>query len=32
MFIDLTPEQHALRAELRGYFADLLTPPSAPSC
>jgi hypothetical protein len=26
MFIDLTPEQHALRAELRGYFAGLLTP------
>ena len=26
MFIDLTPEQHALRDELRGYFAGLLTP------
>jgi len=26
MFIDLTPEQRALRAELRSYFADLVTP------
>ena len=26
MFIDLTPEQLALRAELRGYFAGLLPP------
>jgi len=26
MFIDLTPEQRALRDELRGYFAGLLTP------
>ena len=26
MFIDLTPEQQALRDELRGYFAGLLTP------
>ena len=26
MFIDLTPEQRALRVELRGYFAGLLTP------
>ena len=26
MFIDLTPEQLALRAELRGYFAGLLSP------
>ncbi|MBN0972541.1 acyl-CoA dehydrogenase family protein [Gordonia hongkongensis] len=25
MFIDLTPEQRALRAELREYFADLVT-------
>jgi len=29
MFIDLTPEQRALRAELRGYFAGLLTPAEA---
>ncbi|MBU3060669.1 acyl-CoA dehydrogenase family protein [Nocardia sp. NEAU-G5] len=26
MFIDLTPEQRVLRAELRSYFADLVTP------
>ncbi|MET8651510.1 MULTISPECIES: acyl-CoA dehydrogenase family protein [Nocardia] len=26
MFIDLTTEQRALRAELRSYFADLVTP------
>ena len=26
MFIDLTPEQRALRDELRGYFAGLMTP------
>jgi alkylation response protein AidB-like acyl-CoA dehydrogenase len=26
MYIDLTPEQRALRDELRGYFADLMTP------
>jgi len=26
MFIDLTPDQHALRTELRGYFAGLMTP------
>jgi len=26
MFIDLTPEQQALRDELRGYFAGLLAP------
>ena len=26
MFIDLTPDQLALRAELRGYFAGLMTP------
>ncbi|MBH0778514.1 acyl-CoA dehydrogenase family protein [Nocardia bovistercoris] len=26
MFIDLTTEQRALRAELRAYFADLVTP------
>ena len=26
MFIDLTPDQRALRAELRGYFAGLMTP------
>jgi alkylation response protein AidB-like acyl-CoA dehydrogenase len=25
MFVDLTPDQRALRAELRGYFADLMT-------
>ncbi|WP_439031628.1 acyl-CoA dehydrogenase family protein [Gordonia terrae] len=29
MFIDLTPEQRALRAELREYFADLVTPDEA---
>lgn len=29
MFIDLTSEQRALRAELRGYFADLVTPQEA---
>jgi 3-oxo-4-pregnene-20-carboxyl-CoA dehydrogenase beta subunit len=26
MFVDLTPDQRALRAELRGYFAGLITP------
>jgi alkylation response protein AidB-like acyl-CoA dehydrogenase len=26
VFLDYTPEQRALRAELRAYFADLLTP------
>jgi len=26
MFLDLTPDQLALRDELRGYFADLITP------
>jgi alkylation response protein AidB-like acyl-CoA dehydrogenase len=26
MFVDLTPEQRALRDELRGYFAGLMTP------
>ena len=26
MFVDLTPGQRALRAELRGYFAGLMTP------
>jgi len=26
MFIDLTPDQRALREELRGYFAGLMTP------
>ena len=26
MFIDLTPEQRALRDELRGYFAGLMSP------
>jgi 3-oxo-4-pregnene-20-carboxyl-CoA dehydrogenase beta subunit len=26
MFVDLTPDQRALRAELRGYFAGLMTP------
>jgi 3-oxo-4-pregnene-20-carboxyl-CoA dehydrogenase beta subunit len=26
MFVDLTPEQRALRDELRGYFAGLITP------
>jgi len=26
MFLDLTPDQLALRDELRGYFADLMTP------
>jgi alkylation response protein AidB-like acyl-CoA dehydrogenase len=26
MFVDLTPDQLALRAELRGYFAGLMTP------
>ena len=26
MFIDLTPEQRALRDELRGYFGGLMTP------
>jgi hypothetical protein len=25
MFIDLTPEQRALRGELRGYFGGLMT-------
>ncbi|WP_279103151.1 acyl-CoA dehydrogenase family protein [Gordonia bronchialis] len=29
MFIDLTPEQRALRAQLRSYFADLVTPDEA---
>ncbi|MET9200030.1 acyl-CoA dehydrogenase family protein [Gordonia sp. NPDC003585] len=29
MFIDLTPEQRALRAELRSYFADLVKPDEA---
>ncbi|MGW9266241.1 acyl-CoA dehydrogenase family protein [Gordonia terrae] len=29
MFIDLTPGQRALRAELREYFADLVTPDEA---
>ncbi|KAF0970939.1 MULTISPECIES: acyl-CoA dehydrogenase family protein [Gordonia] len=29
MFIDLTPEQRALREELREYFADLVTPDEA---
>ncbi len=29
MFIDLTPEQRALREELRAYFADLVTPEEA---
>ncbi len=29
MFIDLTPEQRALREELREYFADLVTPEEA---
>jgi 3-oxo-4-pregnene-20-carboxyl-CoA dehydrogenase beta subunit len=26
MFVDLTPDQRALRTELRGYFAGLMTP------
>ena len=26
MHLDYTPEQHALRTELRGYFAQLMTP------
>src|SRR2546423_897471 len=26
MFLDYTPEQRALRAELRAYFAELMTP------
>ena len=26
MFIDLTPEQRALRDQLRGYFAGLMSP------
>ncbi len=26
MFIDLTPDQHALRDQLRGYFAGLMSP------
>ena len=26
MFLDYTPEQRALRAELRAYFAEMLTP------
>jgi len=26
MFVDLTPEQHALRREIRSYFAALMTP------
>ena len=26
MFLDLTPEQLALRAELRAYFAGLMSP------
>lgn len=26
MFVDLTPEQHALRGEIRDYFNNLLTP------
>ncbi|MFI5715236.1 acyl-CoA dehydrogenase family protein [Nocardia sp. NPDC051750] len=29
MFIDLTSEQHKLRADLRAYFADLVTPEEA---
>lgn len=29
MFIDLTPEQRALQAELREYFANLITPEEA---
>ena len=31
MFIDLTPDQRALRDQLRGYFAGR-RPPSAPRC
>ena len=26
MFVDLTPEQHALRIKIRDYFRDLITP------
>lgn len=26
MFVDLTPEQHAMRREIRAYFASLMTP------
>lgn len=31
MFIDLTPEQQALRAEVREYFSDLISPADAES-
>ena len=26
MFVDLTPEQHALRHKVRDYFQNLMTP------
>lgn len=26
MFVDLTPEQHALRLKVRDYFQNLMTP------
>ena len=31
MFVDLTPEQRALQAELREYFSTLITPEEAAS-
>ncbi len=32
MFVDLTPEQHALRLKVRDYFSNLMTPELRSCC